>query len=332
MSVDASYQKRSKKMSRAFIWRRVHSLLGLWLVLFLMEHLFTNSQAAMLMGDWGGGFIRAVNFLGNLPYLHTIEAVLLGIPILLHGYWGIRILLKGKSNSNAVAKNSPSLPSYARNHAYTWQRVTSWIVLVGIILHVGYMRFYQYPVEVKEGRTSYYMVRLTMDRGLYEISNRLGVTLYDKKDLEVAKDRLKSTQKMPINSPKSIAYNENVNQSIKHHLKNLNTQEYLKGLLKRPVTTQDQVIGVSENFGTAILLNVRDAFRSPFKAALYTIFVLATCFHAFNGLWTFMLTWGLVLRMKSQKMAVNVCAIILCLVALLGLIAVWGTYISNFWS
>ena len=42
---------------RAFIWRRLHSLMGLWLVLFLGEHLLTNSQAALWLGDNGKGFV-----------------------------------------------------------------------------------------------------------------------------------------------------------------------------------------------------------------------------------------------------------------------------------
>ena len=52
----------------AFIWRRVHSLMGLWLVLFLMEHLLTNSQAALLLGDNGKMFVQMVNGLHNLPF------------------------------------------------------------------------------------------------------------------------------------------------------------------------------------------------------------------------------------------------------------------------
>ena len=53
---------------KEFIRRRAHSLMGLWLVLFLIEHLFTNSQAALLIGDNGSGFVKAVNALKSLPY------------------------------------------------------------------------------------------------------------------------------------------------------------------------------------------------------------------------------------------------------------------------
>ncbi len=49
--------------SREFIGRRVHSLMGLWLVVFLTEHLIVNSQAALWIGDDGHGFVLLVNFL-----------------------------------------------------------------------------------------------------------------------------------------------------------------------------------------------------------------------------------------------------------------------------
>jgi hypothetical protein len=70
-------------LPRAFVWRRVHSLMGLWLALFLTEHLLTNSQAALLLGDNGGGFVRTVNWIHDLPYLQVIEVFLIGTPILM---------------------------------------------------------------------------------------------------------------------------------------------------------------------------------------------------------------------------------------------------------
>ena len=126
---------------QAFIWKRAHSLTGLWLVLFLIEHLLTNSQAALWIGDDGSSFIRAVDALKNLPYLQAIEIIFLGIPLLLHGLWGVRVLVTAKYNSFATNGSSPSLPQYSRNQAYTWQRITSWVLLIGIVAHVIHMRF-----------------------------------------------------------------------------------------------------------------------------------------------------------------------------------------------
>lgn len=258
-------------MERVYVWRRIHSLLGLWLVLFLLEHLFTNSQAALLPeGNWKH-FIGAVDFIHNLPYLHVVETVLLGVPILFHMGLGIKYLIRSKANSRPSDGSKPSLPRNPRNHAYTWQRITSWILLVGIILHVGYMRFYRYPDTVVENNKEFYLVDVSVTKGLEPLAKRLGVTVLNEEGETIAK------------CPK---------------------------------------------FGTATLLVVRDAFHSIFKSILYTIFVLAACFHAFNGLWTFMISWGCVLGVKSQKTAVNICIGIMVIIAALGLSAIWGTHWS----
>lgn len=76
------------KVPPNFTMKRFSSLMGLFIVLFLFEHLLTNSQAALFFGDYGKGFIDAVNFIYSLPYLPVLELVLLGVPIGYHGYWG----------------------------------------------------------------------------------------------------------------------------------------------------------------------------------------------------------------------------------------------------
>ncbi|MCH9614631.1 MAG: Succinate dehydrogenase cytochrome b558 subunit [Chlamydiia bacterium] len=258
-------------MERVYVWRRIHSLLGLWLVLFLLEHLFSNSQAALLPeGNWSH-FVRAVNFLHNLPYLHVIEVVLLGVPILFHMGLGFKYLLRSKANSHLTDGSKPSMARNPRNHAYTWQRITSWVLVVGIILHVGYMRFLHYPEKVVKDNKEVYLVDVKQTAGLPQLAKRLGINLYE---------------------------------------------------------DDGEVIAECPQFGIGTLLVVRDTFHSIFKSILYTIFVLAACFHAFNGLWTFMISWGVVLGIRSQKTAVNVCVAIMVLLAFLGLAAIWGTHWS----
>jgi len=88
----------------------------------------------------------------------------------------------------------------------------------------------------------------------------------------------------------------------------------------------NEVIAETKSFGTATLLTVRDTFKNPAYIVIYTVFVLATCFHAFNGFWTFLITWGWILSYLSQKRMVKVAWAIMALVAFLGLAAVWGTY------
>ncbi len=325
-------------INRAFAWRRVHSLFGLWLVIFLIEHLLTNSQAALLIGANGEGFIRAVNFLKNLPYLHVIEIVLLGIPILLHMAWGIHILFTSKMNSTSSDGSRPSLKRYSRNHAYSWQRITSWILLIGIIAHVGYMRFYMYPVTVEMGKKDAYFVRVSMDPGLYTVSDRLGVKLYNQEAIRACKEyvEFQDTQMQGVvkqgehiqESAPPYHYKENVAELMNKYQILEDQNAYLKGLESRSID-KNQVIAEASDFGTATLLIVRDSFKSPFKCILYTIFVLAAVYHGFNGLWSFLITWGIVLKMRSQSQAVNWCYGAMFVLCLLGLASVWGTYFIN---
>ena len=158
---------------RAFIWRRLHSLTGLWLVIFLFEHLLTNSQAALLLGENGQGFVRMVNMIHNLPYLQAIELFLLGIPIAVHLFWGVRYALQSKSNSGKSDGSTPSL-RYGRNRAYSWQRITSWILLVLLLAHIVKFRFLEYPKQVQLGTSSLYFVKVGEDPGLASVSQKLG--------------------------------------------------------------------------------------------------------------------------------------------------------------
>ena len=90
-----------------------------------------------------------------------------------------------------------------------------------------------------------------------------------------------------------------------------------------------QVIAVTSEFGVAELLMVRETFKMPIMIALYTIFVLSACYHGFNGLWTFLITWGVSLTQRSQKIMRSFSTILMVLVAFFGLAAIWGTYWIN---
>lgn len=319
---------------REFIWRRLHSLMGLWLVLFLIEHLLVNSQAALLLGDNARGFINMVNGIHNLPYLEAIELFLLGVPILIHMILGIKYLFTSKPNSYGSGGAKPHLPKYGRNRAFTWQRIASWILLFGLILHVVKFRFLDYPTSVNHGQNSYYFIRVDLDNGLYTVADRLGVTLYDasaveKQQLEFmtrqGEETLVDISKNFSESPILDAHKEVILLSAQKYMQQ---NEYIKNLEKWPLKS-GQVVAVAKDFGTASLLAVRDTFKNPLYAGFYTIFVLAACFHGFNGLWTFMMTWGLVLRMAAQQAAVRFCIGLMVVITLLGLAAIWGTYWLN---
>lgn len=316
---------------KAFIWRRVHSLMGLWLVLFLIEHLIVNSQAALWLGAHGQGFVHLVNGLHNLPYLQAIEVGLLGIPLLIHAGWGIRYALTSKSNYRRSDGSAPSMKT-SRNRSFSWQRITSWILLIGLIAHVVKFRFVEYPVSMPLSR---YAVVISVDDGLYGLSHRLGVELYDAgaQKLAVEKMEARRDEMALVAVAQSIQKEGSDTQSYDEQKAIIigSAQDYQEDLrfterLSAFSLQKDQVVAVAQDFGTATLLAVRNTFKSPFYAVGYTLFVLAACFHAMNGFWTFLLTWGWILKMSAQRAWTRIVAVLMLGLIGLGLAAIWGTY------
>lgn len=240
--------------------------MGLWLVLYLIEHLLVNSQAALWLDD-GHQFVRLVNSLESLPFLHAIEIVFIGIPLLLHGYWGVKRALTARSNGSKSDGSAPSLP-FGRSRAFTWQRLTSWILLFGIFGHVIQMRFIQMPQEIQAGHETRYVVHLKDDPSLTSLAARFNVALAGEGT------HLTATASSP---------------------------------------------------GKVILLMVRDTFKNPWMCGLYMIFVCAAAFHAFNGFWTALITWGVLLSYRSQRAMLSLCWIGVGLLIFLGFAAIWGS-------
>lgn len=329
-----------QKMPWPFVIRRLHSLAGLWLVIYLIFHLLTNSQAALLIGNDGSGFIHSVNSIHELPYLPIIEITLLGVPILIHALWGIQYIFTAKYNSFGKTDMTPYLPEYPRNRAYTWQRITSWLLVVGILAHIIHMRFMEYPHSVQVDGHHAYMMRVSLDDGLYTLAERLGVQLYDKQQIRVLKadsgisessvTATKAFLSLFASLPKmfTAAKDKDKPALLLEEQHKLQQQEWLHALEKRPLR-EGEVIAVADNFGTVELLMVRDTFKSPIMLVLYTLLVLSACFHAFNGLWTAMISWGITLSQKSQRVMSGISIFLMTVVAFLGLSAVWLTYWIN---
>lgn len=319
---------------REFIWRRLHSLMGLWLVLFLVEHLLVNSQAALLLGENGRGFVEMVNSIHNFPYLRIIEIFLLGFPIALHAVLGIKYLFTAKYNSHRTQGKSPDMHQYGRNRAYTWQRITSWILLVGIILHVAQFRFIKFPDIISLGDKQSFFVTLSVDKGLYTVASRLGAQLYGAQQIQEQKEEMEARrgEQTLVDVAATLPANNDYDVQQQMILSSAQAYEQKKAwlaVLERQKVSPTEVVAVTSDFGTASLLSVRDTFKSPLYVGLYTIFVLAACFHAFNGFWTFLITWGVVIRVSAQKGALKAAWGLMALIAFLGLAAVWGTYFLN---
>lgn len=300
MTTSTNEQICVKKLPRPFILRRFHSLFGIWLVLYLCQHLLINSQTALFLQDDGVGFVSMVNKIHGIPYLRLVEALILGLPFLVHGIWGIKYALTSKTNSLKTNGATPSLPQFRRNRAFTWQRVTSWLLLFGIAAHVVHMRFLEYPAKSMHGESSQYMVSLKADHGLPLVAEKLGASLYTAQDIQ--------EKKIP----------ENITLPDER-------DEWLKAAQSKPLK-EGKVLAVSPNAGGAFFLIVREAFKNPLIVILYSILVVAAVYHAFNGLWTAFITWGINLTARSQKLFRMVTTFLMGVVMFLGLMSAWGTY------
>lgn len=313
------------KLPRPFVLRRLHSLLGLWLVIYLFEHLLVNSQMAMYFQDDGSTFVSMVNSIHNLPYLKAVEIIFLGLPFLIHGYWGILYAFTGKANSSKTDGTKPALPQYKRNRAYTWQRATSWLLIVGIIAHVVHMRFLDYPSHTQRGDRRIYMANLSFDPGLPLVAKKLGVKLFNEGQILKREERLKKNQE------KLAAMKQDGEEYVANDLyttllyETSEEQEWLDAAMKKPLK-RDQVLAAAPSAGAAFFLIVRQAFTNPTLVILYSFLVIAAAYHAFNGLWTFLISWGVALTRRSQKRMRAVTVTLMSLVMLMGLAAAWGTY------
>jgi succinate dehydrogenase / fumarate reductase cytochrome b subunit len=114
----------------SFIWRKLHSLLGIVPIgAFLLEHLLSNFEAIHGPAAYGA----QVKFLNSLPLVRVLEWVFIFLPILYHAGYGVFIWLRGKSNVVYYP--------WAGNWMYMAQRYTGLLAFVYIAQHVARQRF-----------------------------------------------------------------------------------------------------------------------------------------------------------------------------------------------
>ena len=114
----------------SFVWRRLHSLLGVIPIgAFLLEHLLSNFEA--LKGPIAYG--DQVKFLNNLPLVRVLEWVFIFLPLLYHGIYGVFIWIRGKANVVYYP--------WAGNWMYVAQRYTGLVAFAYIAYHVATQRF-----------------------------------------------------------------------------------------------------------------------------------------------------------------------------------------------
>ena len=120
----------NNQVSREFLFRRMHSLLGVIPVtLFLFIHLFTNSSATL--GE--SAFNERVEFLETLPFLPFIEFFFIFLPLLYHGVYGMYVAYTSGYNAGKY--------SWGRNVFFVLQRTTGVFTFIFVIWHLWTTRF-----------------------------------------------------------------------------------------------------------------------------------------------------------------------------------------------
>jgi succinate dehydrogenase / fumarate reductase cytochrome b subunit len=135
----ASTKPRQSFLDRHYLLiRRLHSLSGVVPIgVFLFPHLTTNSSIVWgnALGPDGGvkTFQHEVEFIHDLPALILIEWGLLFLPLAFHALVGVWFAVSGRPNVKHYA--------YQDNWRYTLQRLTGYVGIVFIVLHITSLRF-----------------------------------------------------------------------------------------------------------------------------------------------------------------------------------------------
>lgn len=129
-SVERGVQPLRAGEGTSFIWRKLHSLLGIVPIgAFLLEHLISNFEALGGPAAYG----RQVKFLNSLPLVRVLEWTFIFLPILYHAIYGLYIWLRGKANIVYYP--------WAGNWLYVAQRYTGVFAVFYIGYHVATQRF-----------------------------------------------------------------------------------------------------------------------------------------------------------------------------------------------
>ncbi len=114
----------------SFLWRRLHSLSGIFPIgFFLLEHFFSNAFAT----NGAAAYNENVRFLTGLPFVIWLEIAFIYIPIAYHSLYGFYIWWRGESNVTDYP--------WVGNWLYTSQRYTGIIAFFYIGWHTYTMRF-----------------------------------------------------------------------------------------------------------------------------------------------------------------------------------------------
>lgn len=143
----------------SYILDKLQSLSGIVPIgAFLLEHFWSNSYALVSVRKYNDVSVE----LQSIPWRFAVELCVLWIPIAFHGFYGLWIWWKGKSN----ALGHP----WMANWLYVLQRWTGIIAFVFIGWHVYTERF------IGHGRTNYADLAQAMSHPWYLTFYVVGVT------------------------------------------------------------------------------------------------------------------------------------------------------------
>ncbi|MFC5405564.1 succinate dehydrogenase cytochrome b558 subunit [Cohnella soli] len=77
---------------------------------------------------------------------------------------------------------------------------------------------------------------------------------------------------------------------------------------------------------------MNEIFQNPVALTAYVIGVVAAMFHFANGLWAFLVSWGITVGPRAQKISSNICMVIFVILTalfLLSIVALSGDEFSN---
>ncbi len=138
------------KRDHSFFWRKLHSFTGIFPVgVFLAEHFWSNSYALVSVAKYN----QVSEELETIPWRVVVEALLIWLPILFHGGYGIYVWWKGKAN----AWEYP----WMANWMYVLQRWTGILAFAFIGWHVYVERF------LTHGKSSFADVQRVLTDPLY---------------------------------------------------------------------------------------------------------------------------------------------------------------------
>jgi succinate dehydrogenase / fumarate reductase cytochrome b subunit len=76
--------------------------------------------------------------------------------------------------------------------------------------------------------------------------------------------------------------------------------------------------------GLPSFLIVQEAFRNNIVVGLYVLGVVAAAYHLCNGVYTFLITWGITIGPKSQRISSFITNAAFVAVSALGIVAVFA--------